>query len=77
MWYSLEFIFLLLYLTWGVVLCDTVVGAFHVNIWRFGEWTETVVDDFLPILDGRLMFCPSFGDPPELWGAIVEKAYAK
>ena len=52
-------------------------GAFHFNIWRFGEWVDIVVDDRLPMLDDRHLFCGPMGSAKELWGPLVEKAYAK
>ncbi|PVD32071.1 hypothetical protein C0Q70_07499 [Pomacea canaliculata] len=52
-------------------------GAFHFNIWRFGEWVDIVVDDRMPMLDGRHLFCGPMGSAQELWGPLVEKAYAK
>ncbi|XP_069105998.1 uncharacterized protein [Argopecten irradians] len=52
-------------------------GAFHFNIWRFGEWIDVVVDDNLPLYDNKLNYSRSFGNPPEYWGALLEKSYAK
>ena len=52
-------------------------GAFHFNIWRFGEWVDIVVDDRLPMLEDRHLFCGPMGSAKELWGPLVEKAYAK
>ena len=54
-----------------------VLGLFRFQLWRFGEWVDVVVDDFLPVLEGRLAYCPAFGTTPEFWGPLVEKAYAK
>lgn len=54
-----------------------LAGAFRFNIWRFGQWVETTVDDHLPVLDDKLMYCNALGEPPEFWGALLEKAYAK
>lgn len=56
---------------------NSFVGAFRFNFWRFGAWVETTVDDYLPVLDERLMYCNALGEPPEFWGALLEKAYAK
>ncbi|ESO83134.1 hypothetical protein LOTGIDRAFT_169536 [Lottia gigantea] len=53
------------------------LGAFRFHIWRFGEWIEVVVDDYLPILNDMYLFCSSMGQPQEFWGALIEKAYAK
>ena len=53
-------------------------GAFHFYFWRFGEWTEVVIDDRLPVLeDGTLRFGQNRSQPNEFWGALLEKAYAK
>jgi hypothetical protein len=52
-------------------------GAFRFNIWRFGEWQETIVDDNLPCLQTTLLYCHAYGSPPEFWGPLLEKAYAK
>ncbi|KAK7092094.1 hypothetical protein V1264_009695 [Littorina saxatilis] len=52
-------------------------GAFHFNIWRFGEWIDIIVDDRLPMLDDHHLFCGPMGSAQELWGPLVEKAYAK
>ncbi|KAK6168051.1 hypothetical protein SNE40_021953 [Patella caerulea] len=53
------------------------IGAFHFNLWRFGEWVDVVTDDFLPILNDTYFFCSAFGSPPEFWAPLIEKAYAK
>lgn len=58
-------------------VCFFFSGAFHFNIWRFGEWVDIVVDDRMPMLDGRHLFCGPMGSAQELWGPLVEKAYAK
>ena len=56
-------------------------GVFHFNFWRFGTWTEVIVDDRLPTVDTdsgrRLMFCSNREQPNEFWAALMEKAYAK
>ncbi|XP_041362152.1 uncharacterized protein LOC121378117 [Gigantopelta aegis] len=55
---------------------EDYIGAFHFNIWRFGEWVDIVVDDYLPWLDGAHFFCKAIGNPPEYWAPLAEKAYA-
>ncbi|KAI0207695.1 hypothetical protein LSAT2_007676 [Lamellibrachia satsuma] len=52
-------------------------GSFRFRLWRFGEWNDVLVDDFLPVLNGCLAYCPPLGSSPEFWGPLVEKAYAK
>ncbi|XP_033726509.1 uncharacterized protein LOC117316119 [Pecten maximus] len=53
------------------------IGAFHFNVWRYGEWIDVVVDDNLPLYKNSLNYCRSFGNPPEYWGPLLEKSYAK
>ncbi|XP_055879275.1 uncharacterized protein LOC106058299 [Biomphalaria glabrata] len=52
-------------------------GCFHFHLWRFGEWVDIVVDDYLPMLDAFPLFCKPLGTAGEMWGPLVEKAYAK
>ncbi|GBC10379.1 hypothetical protein RclHR1_09590002 [Rhizophagus clarus] len=51
-------------------------GVFRFRFYRFGEWVEVVVDDYLPTKDGKLIYAHS-RNPDEMWVSLLEKAYAK
>lgn len=45
---------------------------------QFSEWTEIVVDDRLPVDENNeLIFCHNNKDKNEMFGPLLEKAYAK
>lgn len=56
----------------------TYAGIFHFRFWRFGEWWDVTVDDFLPVNEfNKLIFCNNAMDPEEMIGPLIEKAFAK
>ena len=51
-------------------------GIFHFRFHQLGVWYDVVIDDYLPTLDGSLIYASSKTED-EFWVSLLEKAYAK
>jgi len=51
-------------------------GVFHFRFLHYGQLTDVVVDDFLPVVDGKVVYLHS-NEEGVFWAPLLEKAYAK
>ena len=71
------------YVVWQVIVDDYNIGTedyrgvFHCQFWKFGEWIDVYVDDFIPIKYGQPWGAHSATDKNEMWISLMEKAFAK
>lgn len=50
----------------------------YCRFWLYGSWVDVVVDDRLPVdSNNELVYCKNPKNPNELFGPLLEKAYAK
>ena len=51
-------------------------GSINLKIWQFGHWHDIIIDDRLPLINGKYIY-GHCADPTEFWVALIEKAFAK
>ncbi|XP_064639540.1 calpain-B-like isoform X2 [Lineus longissimus] len=58
---------------------EDYAGIFRFCFWRFGKWTDVIIDDRLPYSteSNEILFSRNREEPNEFWVALMEKAYAK
>ncbi|CAF0712164.1 unnamed protein product [Brachionus calyciflorus] len=56
---------------------ENYAGIFRFRFWLYGEWIEVVVDDRLPLKNDKLVYSRNLKNPNEMYGPLLEKAYAK
>ncbi|CAF0992683.1 unnamed protein product [Brachionus calyciflorus] len=57
---------------------NNYAGIFHFRFWINGEWVDVVVDDRIPVNENNHpIFCHNSVDKNEIFGPLLEKAYAK
>ncbi|CAK0867761.1 unnamed protein product, partial [Prorocentrum cordatum] len=56
---------------------DVDVGVYGVRFNVDGEWTYTIVDDYMPVDENGELLYSRCQDPQEVWVPILEKAYCK
>lgn len=56
--------------------CYSPRGVYSIKLFVEEKWQYVIIDDFLPVKEGRVAFARS-KDPNELWSCLLEKAFAK